>query len=92
MSKEYPKPLPPASTRQDMIIEAMLTVGEIRKPGYAQKVLEQLGAQAEHGVMELRPAAAAEDVAREREAAINWLRSAVIRARARASSWGRRKR
>lgn len=68
-----------------MILEAILTVGEIRKPGYVLKVMKQLEAQEATTVRELRPAAPAEEEARERQAAIAWLRGAMVRARARAA-------
>lgn len=85
MSTESPKPLAPPATRQDLILEAMLTVGEIRKPGYVQKVLDQLLAQDSVIVAELRPSAAADHESDVRTAAVAWLRQASLRARARAA-------
>ena len=75
-----------------MILEAMLTVGEIRRPGYVVKVMEQLTAQNDTKVAELRPSADPELEARERQAAITWLRGATVRARARAAERQIRKR
>lgn len=75
-----------------MILEAILTVGEIRKPGYVMKVMRQLEAQAETPVRELHPATSVEEEAKERQAAVAWLRGAIVRARARASEKHAKKR
>jgi len=83
MPSDPSKPSPPLS-RADLIIEAMLVVGEIRKPGYALKVMEQLLSQDEPVAL-LRPAASPIDEAEVRAEAIVWLREASVRARARAA-------
>lgn len=74
-------PAPP--TRADLILEAILTVGEIRKPGYALKVMREL-VNREEPVTILRPNATEEAQAEAREDAVMWLKEATIRARARA--------
>lgn len=82
MSSRSQKPQPRPQSRQDLILEAILTVGEIRKPGYVQKVLDQLSAPNETVVTELW---ASEDETAMRAEAIEWLQSAAIRVRARAA-------
>ncbi|KQV66611.1 hypothetical protein [Caulobacter sp. Root343] len=92
MPHESKAPLSLPSSRQDLILEAMLTVGEIRKPGYVQKVMDQLLAQAASVVAELRPNAAPEQDSETRKDAVKWLRQASVRARARAEERHKRKR
>lgn len=83
MPSEPSQPPPPLS-RADLIIEAMLVVGEIRRPGYALKVMEQLLSQ-EDPVAVLRPTTSPTEEAKVRTEAILWLREASVRARARAA-------
>lgn len=79
-----PSTPPSPLSRADLIIEAMLVVGEIRRPGYALKVMEQLLSQDEP-VAVLRPKVSPSAEAELREEAITWLREASVRARARAA-------
>lgn len=60
-------------------------VGEIRKPGYALKVMRELLNQTDP-VTILRPNATAEADAKAREEAVEWLKEATVRARARAAA------
>ncbi|MEH0194544.1 hypothetical protein V7S57_02295 [Caulobacter sp. CCNWLY153] len=87
-----PKPTP--LTRADLLIEAMLTVGELRKPGYVNKVLDQLmvlETEIDEGrVHVLRPAWTDEEREQVRQDAEDWLREASVRVRARASARKRR--
>ena len=83
MPSEKP-PAPSPLTRADLIIEAMLVVGEMRRPGYALKVMQQLLSQ-EAPVAVLRPSATPLVEAEVRAEAIVWLREASVRARARAA-------
>jgi len=81
MSQERP---PPPLTRADLILEAILTVGEIRKPGYTLKVMEQLLEQDERVTL-LRPGADPAEQEQVMAQAQAWLREASVRARARAA-------
>lgn len=85
MSAEASKPSPPPPTRTDLILEAILMVGEIRKPGYARKVMRELMSQ-EHPVAVLRPRGTAGASPEARAEAIAWLEEASVRARARAAT------
>lgn len=89
MSSRSQKPQPRPQSRQDLILEAILTVGEIRKPGYVQKVLDQLATPGDTVVTELW---AKEDESAMRAEASEWLQSAAIRVRARAAARQRAKR
>lgn len=66
-----------------------MTVGEIRKPGYVQKVMDQLATLDDTVVTELW---ATEDDSVIRAEAIEWLQSAAIRVRGRAAAKQRGKR
>lgn len=73
------------------IVEAMLTVGEIRRPGYVKKVMAQLQGKEATVVAELHPDAG-DEKANTRASAVQWLQQASIRARAKAAEKQARKR
>lgn len=72
-------------TRAEVLLEAMLTEQERRKPGYTRRLLDLLITPPEDtSVTVLRPTS--EPDPKAREAAIAWLREVSVRARARAAS------
>lgn len=75
----------PAPSRAEVLIEAIITDAEKRRPGYAKRLLRQLmTSPADTAVTVLRPKAEPEE--HVKESAITWLREASVRARAVAAS------
>ena len=74
-----------APSRAEVLIEAIITDGERRRPGYAKRLLRLLlTPPADTPVTVLRPTAEPDE--QVRQSAITWLREASVRAQARAAT------